>query len=224
MNVKWAYTVEKLKEAIEISSSLSEVIRYLGLCHSSTTYKTIKNRIQSLNINLDHWPKHKREFKASKDIDDIISNKVSYTHTHNLKNKLLKQGLLINKCSVCGIDSWMNKSISLQLDHINGIKLDNSLENLRLLCPNCHSQTTNYSGKKNKGKAKKYFCKTCGIQTSFKKDACLKCVRKSEEKIVWPSTEYLLEQIKTKSYLQLGRELGVSDNAIRNRIKRHHNS
>jgi hypothetical protein len=55
--------------------------------------------------------------------------------------------LLEFSCSECGLDSWLGKSLVLELDHINGIRSDNRLENLRLLCPNCHSQTETFRGR-----------------------------------------------------------------------------
>lgn len=66
---------------------------------------------------------------------------------HNMKLRLLSVGLLRNECYICGISEWLGKPLSLDLDHINGINNDNRLENLRLLCPNCHSQTDTYRGR-----------------------------------------------------------------------------
>jgi len=65
----------------------------------------------------------------------------------NLKLRLLKGGLLKRECAICGIKDWMNKPLAFDLDHINEINDDNRLENLRILCPNCHSQTETHAGK-----------------------------------------------------------------------------
>lgn len=64
-----------------------------------------------------------------------------------IKKLLLELGILKYECGVCKIFEWMGKRLSLQLDHINGINNDNRVKNLRLICPNCHSQTSTYAGK-----------------------------------------------------------------------------
>lgn len=73
----------------------------------------------------------------------------SYTNMARLKIRLLREGLLASKCyeEDCGLTEWKGKPLSLQLDHVNGDKLDHRIENLRLLCPNCHSQTDTFAGK-----------------------------------------------------------------------------
>ena len=64
-----------------------------------------------------------------------------------VKIRLLKEGLLKNVCAICGLTEWCGAAITLHIDHINGVKGDHRLENLRMLCPNCHSQTETYSGR-----------------------------------------------------------------------------
>jgi 5-methylcytosine-specific restriction endonuclease McrA len=66
------------------------------------------------------------------------------------KAKLLKEGRFENRCCCCGLDSWLGKPLSIQIDHINGKNDDWRIENLRMLCPNCHSQTPTFAGRNQK--------------------------------------------------------------------------
>ena len=85
-------------------------------------------------------------------LDKILSGEYPSFQTYKLKNRLLKAGLIIDKCIICGIDSWNEKKINLELDHIEGNRLNHKLINLRMLCPNCHSQTDTYRSKNRKHK------------------------------------------------------------------------
>lgn len=68
----------------------------------------------------------------------------------NIKNRLLEAGLLARRCEICGLSEWRGKPLSIQIDHINGVCDDNRLENLRMLCPNCHSQTETFAARNRK--------------------------------------------------------------------------
>lgn len=69
------------------------------------------------------------------------------TNRSHLKLRLLDEGLKENRCEECGLTQWRGKPLSIALHHLNGIAGDNRLENIRFLCPNCHSQTPNFSGR-----------------------------------------------------------------------------
>lgn len=75
------------------------------------------------------------------------------TQRGHLKSRLLKAGLKRAACETCGVSEWRGQPIELHLHHVNGRRLDNRLENLQLLCPNCHSQTPNYSGRNRRREA-----------------------------------------------------------------------
>lgn len=84
-------------------------------------------------------------------LKSLLIKNGNYTRSR-LRKRLIEEGLLENKCNCCGIGpEWNGQKLTLQLDHINGVSNDNRLKNLRILCPNCHSQTDNY-GEHNKGK------------------------------------------------------------------------
>jgi 5-methylcytosine-specific restriction endonuclease McrA len=67
-----------------------------------------------------------------------------------IKRRLLQAGKLCNRCDFCGLSEWRGQPLSIQIDHINGIRDDHRLENLRMLCPNCHSQTVTYGARNRK--------------------------------------------------------------------------
>jgi hypothetical protein len=77
-------------------------------------------------------------------IEQLLVGRRNRTH---VKTRLIQAGLLKNRCEECGLSEWRGRPLSVHIDHINGIRNDNRLENLRMLCPNCHSQTETYSGK-----------------------------------------------------------------------------
>ena len=79
----------------------------------------------------------------TRDIEEYTSNKVPM-QSDKLKIRLINEGYLEPKCKICGITRWLDGEVPLQLDHKNGNKDDNSLRNLRLLCPNCHALTPQY--------------------------------------------------------------------------------
>jgi 5-methylcytosine-specific restriction endonuclease McrA len=86
--------------------------------------------------------------------EQVFVENSTYSRTH-LKKRIIKENILPYICSECGLkDMWNNKPIVLHLDHINGINNDNRIENLRFLCPNCHSQQPTYSRGQGKKKNK----------------------------------------------------------------------
>lgn len=141
--------------------------------------------------------------------------KGSKINTYPLKRRLLRKGLLNPICYQCGLaDSWNGKYLSLQLDHINGISNDNRLENLRILCPNCHSQTDTYAGKHNtKPKRQCQECSNCAVK---KKDLCKTCLAIKSRKFN-PTKEELQELVWQLPICKISLMLHVSDVAVHRR-------
>lgn len=81
-------------------------------------------------------------------IDELLLRR---GNRQNVKKRLLKVGLLDNRCQRCGLTEWLGRPLVIQIDHINGDRSDHRLENLQMLCPNCHSQTPTY-GARNRGR------------------------------------------------------------------------
>lgn len=176
---------------------------------------------------------------------DILVENSTYTNTSSLRGRLIKEGLKENKCELCNIENWCGKPLSFHLDHINGDNMDNRIENLRILCPNCHSQTDTYcsnnmKSSKSEERNRRYLNKEekviekkfeikkkvktknqceCGVEIRRESNMCNKCHTKSLRKVERPSIEQLKIDIKELGYAGTGRKYGVSDNAIRKWIK-----
>lgn len=151
--MKHKYSLNQLTEIIRDSDTFSEVCRKLQIPVFSGNIKTLKNKCNINNIDYSHfkgrgWNKNKTFHSTIKiPLSSILISNSTYLNTSRIKNRLIKEGIKENKCEICGISHWLDKPISLQLHHINGVNNDHKLDNLQILCPNCHSQTENYGSK-----------------------------------------------------------------------------
>lgn len=152
MPKKRSWTIEQLASAINDSYSYRSALIKLGLRPSGGNYDQLKKYIRELNLSITHfkgkaWNKGVRGYnKSSKSLEEILTRNSDY-QSYKLKLRLIAAGYKSQLCEHCG---WSEKTsagyIPLELDHINGDKHDNRIENLRILCPNCHSLTPTYRG------------------------------------------------------------------------------
>ncbi len=146
------YTEEQFIDAVKTSTSIRQVLNKLGLKEAGGNYDISKTRIKNLGLDTSHfkgqgWNKGKKLGPKRKLEELLVIDKKHPYQSYKLKNRLLQEGIKIHQCESCGISEWMGQLAPLELDHINGINYDNRLENLRILCPNCHAQTDTYRGK-----------------------------------------------------------------------------
>lgn len=227
-----SWTKENFEKYVKSSLSISQVLKQLGLDVSSGNYRTFYKYKEKWNIDTSHflgrglaWKKGLSGNKP-KPLEEILTEDSWYARA-SLRKRLIKEGILEEKCVKCGIVDWEGEPLAMHLDHINGIKNDNRLENLRFLCPNCHCQTATFGSKRFKDmktNKKKNNCIDCGekiYKNSFRCKSCASSAQKRPTKIDWPDTSKLREMVKFSSYIAVGRKLGVSDNAVRKRIKNH---
>lgn len=138
--------LENFKEIIKQYDNYLDLSKAVGVSRQTVT-RIIKNN----KLDISHFRPARGRFYNS---EKILCNGNSKRNAI-IKNLILRDGLIPYICSECGQNGiWNNKELILELDHVNGISTDNRLENLRFLCPNCHSQTETNKGKNGKGKRK----------------------------------------------------------------------
>jgi Zn finger protein HypA/HybF involved in hydrogenase expression len=227
-SIIWKISREDMYKITSAHNSLADILRYFGLHAGAGNYKTLKNRLKEDDIDYSHIKLGLNSNKGRKSI--IKKSVLEYLKPHStmkssrLKERLLDQNVLENKCSKCGQEPiWDSKPLVLQLDHINGDSSDNRIENLRILCPNCHTQTSTFAGRKMK---QHHNCLSCHKSITRGSTYCIKCSNQNKSqhqqtKIIWSASEELIKSTNEFGFCEIGRRLGVSDNAIRKRIANH---
>lgn len=152
---------EQFVELLKKSSTISEVLFKLGYTAKGNSwgYSQVKRRMDDLNLDYSIFKGKSAVIKTNKlnnvRKEDILKENCKHQRTV-LRRYVIKNNLIPYKCAICGCTEWQGKTLSLELDHINGINNDNRLENLRFLCPNCHSQTSTYGSRNQQTNSSEY--------------------------------------------------------------------
>lgn len=215
MTINWnrrTYTESEFTEAYNSSVSIAEVARKLGLTIYGSTYKTIKDTARELGLSGDHFLGRgwniggKVQPSKPKPLEEYLVDGSRISSSH-LKKRLFSAGLKEKQCEICGISEWLDKPAPLALDHINGINNDNRLENLRILCYNCHGQTET-------------FCRGQVLEKTSKTKVKLERQPKEYRPAIPESDiDILVEQIKSFGFQGASEKTGMTKNTIRKYLK-----
>ena len=204
--------------ACKCAKTISDVLRTFGLPINPANFKVFHATRVRMGVPISHFkapeartgPRPRR-----RPLEEVLVENLEVPSC-SLRVRLLKAKLLVERCAQCGLGpTWEGRPLTLQLDHINGAHTDNRLENLRLLCPNCHTQTPTYC---NRYQRVIRSCE-CGrpIKTpkAFRCGDCERRKRIQPKKIVWPSREELMIRISSSSTNKVDKELVVRVHTLR---------
>jgi len=221
-----SWSDDELTVAVISNITMAGTLRELGLSTSPGNYKFVGARIKSLGLDTTHFRGRSHGSSISpraKSLEEYLTLGSAIGSSY-LKTKVLRAGLLRNQCFECKLEpSWNGKDLTLQLDHINGDSSDNRIDNLRILCPNCHTQTKTFTGKNLPSRYRSVTsrCVHCDTPVTKGGNRCMKCAGLYlETKTNWPPPEQLLEEVTRTSYVAVAAKLGVSDTAVKKYLRR----
>ena len=152
-----AQQVAALGRAVAENVSLAGVLRTLGYTPSGGMHRYLRAYIADLGLDISHfrgqgWSRGLTlpRGRPRLSLDEILVRNSPYRSTSNLRQRLIAEGLKEARCEHCGLSEWMGRELPLALDHVNGDPTDNRLENLRILCPNCHALTDTWCARNRK--------------------------------------------------------------------------
>lgn len=232
---------EQLQKLFDENTTYLDILRLAGYQTLSANYNTLYRVIEHFSIDLTKFKENYKMFKKRM-AHNIIYEDLTYeeviartTTRRVIKRYIITKNLIPYICSECGNDGNYNgKELILQLDHVDGNPVNNNLENLRFLCPNCHSQTDTFAGrnptKLNRqpncrclicskplvNKTKYGMCKKCFLESEIKTNTEKLRSRLAKRKFE-VSKEELEKLLEEHSFTKIGKMFGVSDNAIRRR-------
>ena len=145
------YSEEQLRKAVKNTASMRQALQMLNVAPYGGNYDVLRKAIRHFRLDTSHftgqaWNKGKM-IPPRRSIENYLNNTLPI-QSHKLRNRLLREGVFVHRCSHCRNTRWLDQPIPLELDHVNGNNKDNRLKNLRLLCPNCHALTPTYRNKK----------------------------------------------------------------------------
>ena len=214
------YTKEEFQTALIGAKNQADVIRNLGLKINNGNYQTVRFLSQTYDLPLpvnDPKVSIKNATKKNRYSNEEYFVAGVQRSGPSTRKRLVNLGHE-DKCVSCGQGNiWNGIALTLQIDHIDGDKFNNAIDNLRIICPNCHTQTSTYSNSKTRSTPNYNYCE-CGKRIRKFSARCNACDGKSRigtTIIDWPSVEEIIKLIEDTNFTKAAKVIGCSDNGIR---------
>jgi hypothetical protein len=234
------YSENQAREAVAASYSYAEALRRLELCATGGNWRTLRAWVSRWGLDTSHFDpniaRRRSLRRPTRPLDEILVEHSTYSRNH-LKDRLYLAGLKSPVCELCGQgELWRGVRMAMILDHINGVRDDNRIENLRIVCPNCAATFDTHCGRKNRNDVAERECLRCGAMFRPKYPRHRYCSRAcgmrapapnrgvpnpALRRVERPPYAQLLREIAETSYLAVGRRYGVSDNAVRKWVRQY---
>lgn len=141
---------EQFAKAVRSSISIAQILRRIGRANTGSNYVFVHKLVRRLGLDTHHWKgkRHGTTKLPKVPWSKVLVENSPYHLTAKRRNRLIKEGLLVHICAICGLKPvWNGKPLVLRLDHKNGKRQDHRLKNLRFVCPNCDSQLPTFCGR-----------------------------------------------------------------------------
>lgn len=237
MSRRVRFTEEEFRAAVADSTSISGVLRRLGLRVAGGNHGTVRKYLDLWQVPTDHFDPYAYQRQGGggtrepQPLHEILVEHSTYSRGH-LKRRLYREGLKSPVCELCGQgELWRGRRMALILDHINGVGDDHRLENLQIVCPNCAATLDTHCGRQN---LKERSCVRCGetfLPRASRQRYCSRnCGRHASHghgprpetrKVPRPPYAQLVREVHALGWCGVGRRYGVSDNAVRKWVRQY---